>query len=486
MQRVDAVGDEQRRALLALGEEVAHRPIQRPRHPDRDAVLGDDRERPVDGADRGRIAGEDAAARLVQVEAVQAVQRRIEQVDQPLDVAVGVHRPDFSSPGLYRWRGSGVSPVTERHAMTKSILLIVAGTTIGTAAVALPSLDLMPPVPWPRRARPRHRLRPSSSSPGCATRRPGCSSTPNHLVVANDEDRVDTTLRVYDLRAPGAPVATIDATAALAPEGADAEVDLEGLTRFGSRFALIGSHSLKGDDGEPAPSRRRLIAFELSGTAPRFTLAQARALHEAGRRRPGVLRHPAGADQVVRPRQAKLGAKFGGLSIEALSASATPGELLIGLRSPLGPGDTAIVLPLKNAAAVLDTRATPAFARRSCWRSASRACAISSTTGAAAICSWPASRAKGGTFALWSWAGPTGATPPRKVLDIPNEAGHLGGGHRGRARREERVDPLRRGRAQDGVREEVQGRLGAARRQVVPRPPRRSAGVARFAVCSSS
>ena len=113
MQRVDAVGDEQRRALLALGEEVAHRPVQRSRHADRDAVLGDDRERPVDGPDRGRIAGEDAAARLVQVEAVQAVQRRIEQVDQPLDVAVGVHRPDFSSPGLDRPPGSGVSPVTE-------------------------------------------------------------------------------------------------------------------------------------------------------------------------------------------------------------------------------------------------------------------------------------------------------------------------------------------------------------------------------------
>ena len=31
--------------------------------------------------------------------------------------------------------------------MTKSILLIVAGATIGTAAVALPSLDLVPPAP---------------------------------------------------------------------------------------------------------------------------------------------------------------------------------------------------------------------------------------------------------------------------------------------------------------------------------------------------
>ena len=78
------------------------------------------------------------------------------------------------------------------------------------------------------------------------------------------------------LRSPHAHarIVSIDATAALAPEGDDAEVDLEGLTRFGSRFALIGSHSLKGDEGGPAPNRRRLIAFELGGTAPRFTLTR--------------------------------------------------------------------------------------------------------------------------------------------------------------------------------------------------------------------
>jgi hypothetical protein len=28
---------------------------------------------------------------------------------------------------------------------------------------------------------------------------------------------------------------------------------------------------------------------------------------------------------------------------------------------------------------------------------------------------------EGGTFALWSWAGPAGSTPPRKVLEIPTE-----------------------------------------------------------------
>ena len=126
----------------------------------------------------------------------------------------------------------------------------------------------------------------------------------HHLVVANDEDPVDTTLRVYDLRTPGAPVATIDATAALAPEGADAEVDLEGLTRFDSRFALIGSHSLKGDDGraraEPStPPRLRADAGRRRGSRWPTPARYTKLVDDAQR----VLRHPAGADQVVRPRQ---------------------------------------------------------------------------------------------------------------------------------------------------------------------------------------
>ena len=35
MQRVDAIGDVERRPLVALGQEVAHRPIERPRHAER-------------------------------------------------------------------------------------------------------------------------------------------------------------------------------------------------------------------------------------------------------------------------------------------------------------------------------------------------------------------------------------------------------------------------------------------------------------------
>ena len=87
LQSVDAVCDEQRRPLLPLREEVAHRPIQRASHPDRDAVHGHERERSVDGANRRRIAAEHAATGLIHVDVVKLVQIGVEQVDHAFEGA---------------------------------------------------------------------------------------------------------------------------------------------------------------------------------------------------------------------------------------------------------------------------------------------------------------------------------------------------------------------------------------------------------------
>jgi uncharacterized protein DUF3616 len=242
----------------------------------------------------------------------------------------------------------------------------------------------------------------------------------NHLVVANDEDPARTLLRVYDLRAPGAPVETIDATAALAPKGLDAEVDLEGLTRFGSRFALIGSHSRKGDLGDPAPNRRRLLVFQLTGTPPHVALANgARYTGLVDDAQAFLAAQPEPLKSVVLDKE--VSSKLGGLSIEALSASASPGELLVGLRSPLGPGDTAIVLPLTNAAAVLDSRARATFGPPillALGKQGLRDLVSDRRGGYLLLAGEPG---EGGTFALWTWAGPAAVTPPRKLRLIPNE-----------------------------------------------------------------
>ncbi len=65
VQRVDAVGDVEGRAFVALRQEIAHRPVERPRQPHGHAFGGHERERAVDAANAVRLTREDAAARLV-------------------------------------------------------------------------------------------------------------------------------------------------------------------------------------------------------------------------------------------------------------------------------------------------------------------------------------------------------------------------------------------------------------------------------------
>ena len=62
LQGVNPVRHEQRRPLVPLGEEVAHRPIQGSRHAHRDAVDGNQRKGAVNGPDLLRVAVQHAAA----------------------------------------------------------------------------------------------------------------------------------------------------------------------------------------------------------------------------------------------------------------------------------------------------------------------------------------------------------------------------------------------------------------------------------------
>ncbi len=241
-----------------------------------------------------------------------------------------------------------------------------------------------------------------------------------HLLVADDEDKKKTELRVYDLRSPGAPKSTIDLTAGLAPDPAEPEVDLEGLTRFGPRLALIGSHSRRGDLAKEAPSRRRLLAFTLSGSAPAVTLgttARYEKLVEQAQAFLAGLPAPDPLKALVLDRA--VPSKKGGLSIEALSETATPGELLIGLRSPLGPGDKALLLLVTNAAAVLDSGVGATFAPPillALGKQGLRDLVRDPKSGGYIILA--GNTGEGGTFALWRWAGPTSASAPTKFKSI--------------------------------------------------------------------
>ena len=217
-------------------------------------------------------------------------------------------------------------------------------------------------------------------------------------------------------------------TAALAPDAADKEVDLEGLTRFGTRFALIGSHSRRGDEGKPAPSRRRLLAFELTGTAPAVGIASPKRYTTLVEDAQAFLAtQPAPLNAVVL--DTPLGAKFGGLSIEALAETAA-GELLIGLRSPLGPADKALILVLdkalilvlRNAAAVFDSGATASFGPPILLDLQKQGLRDMVSDGNGGYLLLSGQPGEGGTFALWSWAGPGGAAP-RKRTRVANDPG---------------------------------------------------------------
>lgn len=288
--------------------------------------------------------------------------------------------------------------------MIKPLLLSALVTTLGAGATA--SLRDQPPPPKD----PQFTELCDASA--------GLFLDDRRFVVANDEDPEQTVLRVYDITAPGAPVGRIDVTAALAPDAADKEVDLEGLTRFGTRFALIGSHSRRGDEGKPAPSRRRLLAFELTGTAPGVGIASPKrytTLVEDAQAALATQPAPLNALVLDKP----LGAKFGGLSIEAL-AEAPGGKLLIGVRSPLGPGDQALILVLKNAAAVFDSGAKASFGPPILLDLRKQGLRDLVNDGNGGYLLLSGRPGEGGTFALWSWAGPGGAAP-RKRASVAND-----------------------------------------------------------------
>jgi hypothetical protein len=118
----------------------------------------------------------------------------------------------------------------------------------------------------------------------------------------------------------------------------------------------------------------------------------------------------------------KKGSKDGGLSIEAVTATGTAGELLIGLRSPLGPGDKAIVLVLKNAAAVLDTGAAPVFGTPVLLDLARQGLRDLVRDGRGGYLLIAGDPGEGGEFALWKWSGPGAGAALKRVATIEKPA----------------------------------------------------------------
>ncbi|MGA2694323.1 MAG: hypothetical protein ABSF76_18305 [Opitutaceae bacterium] len=86
--RVDPVGNDERRALAPLGEEVTHRPVERASHPHPLTLPRHKRERAVDFTDRVGGTVEDARAGLLDRNIAKALGCRIDEIDELFDVFV--------------------------------------------------------------------------------------------------------------------------------------------------------------------------------------------------------------------------------------------------------------------------------------------------------------------------------------------------------------------------------------------------------------
>ena len=171
------------------------------------------------------------------------------------------------------------------------------------------------------------------------------------FLVADDEDKPTTFLRVYRVGHPEGPLSALplpNDALELDPRE-DLEVDIEGAARIGERIYWIGSHSAS-KNAEPRRNRRRLFATKV------LTKGSEVRVEVVGRPYKHLIR-----DLDENANYAEFGLKeagqrapkvAGGLSIEGLAA--TPdGDLLIGFRNPV-PDGKALIARLKNPRGVTD------------------------------------------------------------------------------------------------------------------------------------
>lgn len=191
-----------------------------------------------------------------------------------------------------------------------------------------------------------------------------------HFLVAGDEEDV---LRLY--RNDGLKNTPVGPGFDLAFElrtDLDRESDIEGAARIGDRVYWITSHGRDGK-GKFRENRYRLFATDVTGTSSALTLTWVGRydkliqdmLQKDSWEKPNtdqtketieLLEKATKLDKKEVPKRAP---KEKGLNIEALAALPDGSGLLIGFRNPI-PEDKALVIPLKNPAALVAGKETVA------------------------------------------------------------------------------------------------------------------------------
>jgi len=207
----------------------------------------------------------------------------------------------------------------------------------------------------------------------------GVAVSKDMIVVADDENNV---LRVYQANKGGLPIFSYDLTDFLEAEREHPEADIEGATMIGDRIYWITSHG-RNKNGKPRPSRYRFFATQVKTDSGRITI------HPVGRPYRYLTHHLVetetmrhlGLDKATRfgaelskKERKKLAPKEQGLNIEALCRSADGKTVYIGFRNPRprvlsGRSSTsyALVVPLQNAAFVIERGQRPVFGRPILW-----------------------------------------------------------------------------------------------------------------------
>ena len=239
-----------------------------------------------------------------------------------------------------------------------------------------------------------------------------------HFVVADDDRHV---LTIYQRGKPEAVacVELLENSGECLPKAKvkATKSDIEGAARIGNRIYWISSHA-RNQDGEIKVQRRQIFATDMlagaasptvSAATPPYTLL---VEHIAAEPRFAVL--GLASKQTIDPEMP------GGLNIEGLAA--TPdGQLLIGFRNPLSVRKEALLLPLRNPAAVIDQSAKPVFGDLIALDLGERGIrSIDFVNSRFAIIAGPWGDKKSGKgFALYTWSGKMADSPQRvKKIDF--------------------------------------------------------------------
>lgn len=210
-----------------------------------------------------------------------------------------------------------------------------------------------------------------------------------HFVVASDDTNV---LQIYERGKPD-PISDVSVTSFK-------KSDLEAAAVINDRVYWISSHSLTGEKKDK-DERKVFFATRIEASGGKPTLAPVGTV--ATNLRKALLK----AAEVKKKR----------LNIEALAATPN-GELLVGLRGPLGGGDMALVVPFRNPAAVVDDGAEPVFGEAVPIDLGGRGLrSMDLIPGRGAhyvVVAGPVSDADG--FAVFRWDGP--GTRPKKIKGV--------------------------------------------------------------------